>query len=554
MFSIKKTVDSLDRVQILPFEDLELAEDDLCIINISTQQQFDCMLASIKKSISLGEHNIKVHITEGIYQFNEDHINFKNENYENVSIIIEGENAIVTSDNTLKKNITIAKPWEDAYWADSLILVNEGNNICFIPYKNKWSNDIKQKYKKLKIPQCYKSVDYPIVEINESGIYFKAKDLFVVENRLRKSYNVNYDYVYHGEGVRFLLYNEDSTIGCKASTFMRLANSHFKLMKIRGLIFDRNKDEGALISINNIEADQINISDCSFTNIRGTVVYFSHCDHIAFKNNIVKDIMRNGVFVSDGCIDVHITNNLFENCGQSLSNTFCIRCNEADYYIAENKFVDFGYGAIGLGLWYGEKKKAVSRGIVEYNEIYYTPSYKANYWKRTLMDSGAIYTWTQNDGIIMRYNYIHDITGMWENRGIFCDDGASNLKIYCNILLNIDNYYYIDSRSVKDNVTNYRNNENNLIAYNIVEGPICYMGYDTENRHCIKGVNFMVETGRKLSVENKICNLEIQEKDVPLKGCKALENNLIVPLKYADFLDNLLCDKYIGKIIKISRK
>lgn len=67
-----------------------------------------------------------------------------------------------------------------------------------------------------------------------------------------------------------------------------------------------------------------------------------------------------------------------------------------------------------------------------------------------LMDSGAIYTWTQNDQVIIRYNYIHDYTGASDNRGMFCDDGAANFKIIGNRILRIANSYCVDSRIIKD--------------------------------------------------------------------------------------------------------
>ena len=73
----------------------------------------------------------------------------------------------------------------------------------------------------------------------------------------------------------------------------------------------------------------------------------------------------------------------------------------------------------------------------------------ADYQQYTLMDGGAIYISTRLDDVVIRYNYIHNVKGMKDNRGIFCDDGAKNLKIYGNVFYGIHNSYCVDSRLVE---------------------------------------------------------------------------------------------------------
>ena len=179
--------------------------------------------------------------------------------------------------------------------------------------------------------------------------------------------------------------------------------------------------------------------------------------------------------------------------------------------IARNTFRDFAYGAIGIGEHYGDNKVFVS-GVVENNEMYYTESYFSNYKKHTLMDSGVIYFWTQNDSAIIRGNYIHDYIGMKDNRGVFCDDGASNLTITDNIIMNIANCYSIESRLVKDHRKDFHNNENNLIENNIVNNGILFMGYRENERHCKKGVNYYL--AHENALISCFSDLEVCEKDV----------------------------------------
>ena len=441
-----------DRTHQTNIRSVNLNADEMFEINIHNQAQLDNLELTIKKAIKGVRTSIKVHIFNGIYMFKEAHISFTDMDCPNVSIMIEGSNAVLTSDNNYlsQKNVDYGISG-DFLGADSLIdVVDRIENVCYIPYKNNFSKTKAPKYKTVKIPQWYKSINYPIVDINGTGIFFKANNLTVVKNRLRKSYNVNYDYVYHAEKIRFVLFDESNRIDSQASNFIYLDNSNFKSLIIKGLIFNSNNDGSSLLYFNNVNAAQICIADCQFINIRSIIASFIRSNNVVVNNNHVSNLKGNGFCFSSGCSGVVITKNFFRQCGLDLNNSFCIRCNEAEYFISDNTFEDFGYGAIAVGLWHGENKEYPSRGIIEHNEIYYTPSYNANYWKHTLMDSGAIYSWTQNDGTIIRYNYIHDITGMWENRGIFCDDGASNMKIYGNIILNIRNNYCIDSRRVRD--------------------------------------------------------------------------------------------------------
>ena len=65
---------------------------------------------------------------------------------------------------------------------------------------------------------------------------------------------------------------------------------------------------------------------------------------------------------------------------------------------------------------------------------------------RSLIDSGAIYVWTQNRDLTIFGNYVHDIYGYHGNRGIFCDDGVVNVTVRNNLVLNIESSYPIDVR------------------------------------------------------------------------------------------------------------
>lgn len=199
-------------------------------------------------------------------------------------------------------------------------------------------------------------------------------------------------------------------------------------------------------------------------------------NNIEFDGNTVNGCYTTALCLRNGCENVSVTNNLFENGSQCVSFSFFVQCEAKNFYIANNTFRDFGYSAIAAGMMRGTEKKYECSGIIENNEIYLTKDYYNNKEKYTSMDAGAIQVRTQSDQTIIRYNYIHDIVGMKDNRGIFCDEGARNFKIYNNVILNTPNCYSIDARKVTDRtLADTLNNRNNVMMYNVVDNRIRFV-------------------------------------------------------------------------------
>ena len=136
--------------------------------------------------------------------------------------------------------------------------------------------------------------------------------------------------------------------------------------------------------------------------------------------------------------------------------------------------------------------------VIEDNEIYQTPEFRKAP-SRTLMDSGAIYLGTISQGQVVRNNYIHDIVGATDNRGIFLDDGAVHAEVYGNLVIGIANSYCIDSRRTRWVETHPRTridrvNVDNYIGENWVDGPV---RFETRggNDGCRKGRNTQLKSG-----------------------------------------------------------
>lgn len=481
-----------ERVQAQPVSEVP-ATGSVYVIKVESQQEFDGLDQAITRAIALGKQDIWVKMAPGKYLFHENHLFRLDENRPEVSICIEGRDVVITADPAYEEDVALDSPWREMEQMEGLIeVVDKERKLCRIPYKNSMGADERERLTRVQVPQWFLAPEYPVSSIDETGIYFVAPELEWENGYGHKGYNVNFDYLYLGRIPRFRLYDKAGERLFRASCFLKLENCCYRRFNIKGLRFVGNGSGAALIDMEKVNAGQVCVQDCEFANIHGSVANFSATGRVVFDLNQIRNTDGNELRFVNHCPDVRITRNLFENCGQSIGNTFCVTCWEATYYIAENVFRDFGYGAIGVGVWHGFEKRWPSEGIIEHNEIYFTQDYFDQAWKYTLMDSGAIYTWTQNDRVLIRYNSIHDYTGMGDNRGIFCDDGAGNLVIYRNVVLNTPTSYSIDSRSVQASDTGFRTNENNFMAENVVDNGVRFMGNEVEDRHCRKGKNFVI--------------------------------------------------------------
>ena len=210
--------------------------------------------------------------------------------------------------------------------------------------------------------------------------------------------------------------------------------------------------------------------------------------------------------------------NSFRNCGLGLSNNFVVKCAGDDYLVARNSLCNFCYGGIAVGAWHATTNPARPSGVVEDNELWYEGDFLERPEQHTLMDSGAIYLFTLNEKCEVRYNYVHDYTGMKDNRGIFCDDGARNFNIHGNVVRGIANSYCIDSRREKASEgVNGPNNVGNVISGNVVDGAIRFEGNESSDG-CTLGVNCRLKASASASKADRIRNVSSQKRIVEISA------------------------------------
>ena len=332
-------VDSLDRVQPHKLPQVSPVGRPL-VIRIDSQQAFDALNDRITQAIHSGATNIQVKLGRGTYHFKNNHIHRKNEVLPDVSISITGKNTVITADDESQQQNGSNPRWKDLVRADTLIrVIDSQRKLCLIPYRNKMSTEERSRLTKVQVTQWYLAPVYDVEKVDENGVYFVAPGLKEVTVSGRKGYNVNNDFQYAGIYPRFRCWDDHELPRSTASCFLRTDGCRYKMMMLKGIPFEGNAGSSALLAMNNTYGEEIGIEQCSFRHIRGRVGSFTHCSNVVFAGNVIRQTSGNELSFTIGCEQVRVTDNRFDECGKDLANTFCVRCNESEYYIADNSLI-----------------------------------------------------------------------------------------------------------------------------------------------------------------------------------------------------------------------
>ena len=462
-------------------------------IIVKNQQDLDILTERLISFIKDGTTKIKVKFSSGKYHYPQSIISLSIQN-DDLSLFFIGQDVTLVPKYSKAKTFNPSSVqfygerfeslWSEVVQSPELItIVNKSEKLCRI----KIADGITAKSGDyIQISQWYKTLRYKVVSADTDYIYFIADDLFIVNDK--SEWSVNYDYIYAKKYPRyrvFSIYSDKDVQQSSVTTFCDISQAKIKELTIKGISFMGSAgsiDSKGVINFSNALAKKINIENCRFIGCRSSCVRLENTSNIKIKDCLFYSNYTTCVYVDTNCNRVSITNNLFEDNGKEWNNSHVVLARGADFVISNNVFRDFCYGAIGVGVWYKHKKTTKVSGIIANNEIYYTKAYYHDYLKHTLMDSGAIYLWTQMDDVTIKHNYIHDISGVEDNRGIFCDDGAKNVKVLENIILHITNSYCIDLREapyVAELVPDY--NIGNQCINNLVDGEIRFF---IKNKSC----------------------------------------------------------------------
>lgn len=417
-----------------------------CLVSIlvSSQADFDRLDQDVKRALRNNPAELKVEFRPGTYRFRDNHLFLTSEaDCPGTRLVIEGNGAVLQG---TAQDITMT-PF---YRADRLVeVVDAGKKLCRIKTRKRLSG---QGRLYVQVTSWYRLFTGPVTEIKGSYVYFTCEKL----ERSGLTYNINGDYAYGNQRPRFRLVRVREAALPVSTAVFNFTACHFRQVDISGLTFERNagvrmNDAGNfLIRFYACKLGGATVRGCTFKSIRSDAIRIAYTDGVEVRGCRFEDCSRICIQSYNHSGRTHVVDNVFE--GKELDPdaevTPCVRVEGTDYLVSGNRFVDYGCCAIMAGLHFTETMKHPSSGLIEHNEIYQTEAYRKEAPQNLLMDTGAIYVYTQNVSVEIRNNDIHDISGPYDNRGIFCDDGTVNATIRNNVVERIDNSYCIDLRQV----------------------------------------------------------------------------------------------------------
>lgn len=517
------------------------------VIIISTQENLSKLSSNIKKAIKEGKKNIEVRIASGVFYYDNRPVFLYNIDAKNVSISIKGSNTImVAGGRYYPDGESIVSPNRNHVYLDQdLNLIDlygevqqaDGRVEVLDTIKKTCRIAISQPYNfvsgmRVQISEWFYSPVYEVSKIQDGFLYFIAHNLKYDE--AKKCYNVHYDNRIGNMNPRIRLIDPQNVTTyknaiheCEVSQFMMLYHVKLRCFAISGITFcGCAKGKEALCYFRNVDAEEIDISDCNFKSLNHRIVKLKNTGNFVFQNNTVSDCYYGALYADIDCPKTIVKNNNFYRAEKGWTNASCVACYGQDFLIANNQFEDIGYASIVSGYHHKWSDKIVSRGVIEYNEISFGDDYYSHPEKYTLIDGGAIYIGTLNDLLIVRYNYIHNYRGVRSNRAIYCDDGAMNVKIYGNVIYGVTNAHSILSWRAKSvNKKFPQSNDGIDFYYNVIWGN--YKFDERPNSSCIHGKNLILYGEGDSIPENSLNNFAYQEQDVFSSGT-CLENGKII--------------------------
>lgn len=452
------------------------------IITIHSQEELLTLTKQIKKNMNAGYNEVKVIIDKGSYYFSDGMLSLSGMN--DVDISIEGNNSVlygcgsIVSD-ALSPNYAYlqdGKPtslWTQVFQSGELVdVVDKDKKLCRIPI----TKGVKvEKGDAIQISQWFRCPTYEVSDVKSGYIYFVVPDLEYILSKL--GWSVNYDQLYGRENPRYRIFPHHIQGRVFQSDVVNFINvsSFSGNLSIRGLHFIGSAYSSwkGVIRVSASQQTQVYITDCIFEGCRNPCVNIQNSSNVTVQDCLFRNNYQGCVVADDNCRNIAVCNNTFRGNGLGWTNSFNISLSGTDFLIKSNRLADFHYGGIGVGCWWNRELRNLVTGDVCDNELYYTPEFYGSFMQHSLMDGGAIYVLTKTDGITIRNNYIHDISGIKDNRGIFCDDGAKNVTITGNVIQRIQNSYCIDLRNVTfvaEKVPDH--NTGNTCTDNLVDGDI----------------------------------------------------------------------------------
>lgn len=529
-------------------------------IIVKEQSQWENLATILKEELKHGEENIEIIIKGKSLIILSQPQPISGLNYPNANIRIVGNNVKFSPEGYVfaKKGKSVVKEkfiWSVPYTdfdLNDIIVDKKGNEIPLRGEVKLVEGDILKvestqdclsdlwKFK-IDLPdmteeQCeefyvlmtrdWTSARHKVYKVQDGWLYYHldSKDL-------HSSRNPNVDWLQYGVRPRYCLINCPTSNGIhimngrlyvpkkyskvrinKGGMLLHMGACSFNSFDISGFILNALGNRPAIGVYHCAFKEGMFIHHNNFTNLSSYAVSSDCNSNIIISDNTIKNTRVQAI--ECGGKNNTVCRNHLINIGWML-NTRAITGGGECLHICDNVIENFNYGAIACGSKVSNEEAPKLTYIIERNIIRLTSEFTDNYIQNTLADGGGIYIGPQCTQGIIRNNVIENIKGIHSNRGIFLDDGAKNLAIYGNLIINTANSYDIDLRLCNGNAAGIPDhNTNNSIFQNIMTGGYRFQDAGVGS-NCIGGENVLLGTGPS---QKTVVDLRCRVEDVTESG------------------------------------
>ena len=539
--------DSLDAIQY----DLPKVPTMKCpkkVITIRTQEQWDNLWTTIEAELKRGAQNVEIRVKGKGLVMPTNPKTVSNLNYPKANIRIVGNDDMVAQGQCFEKS---KARQEGAFWSlpytdydvNDMVTDGEGNEIPLREEVSLVNGDIVkvQEFRGSKVQDVWRfQVDLPdLTEV-------QCKDFYVLMTRdwtsarhkvvivqdgwlyyhldsedLHSDRNPNVDWIQYRVRPRYRLINSPVSKGVhiaggriyvpnkykearvnKGGVLLLMGYCIFNSIEITGFAFKGCGNKTPIGIYHSTFNTGAFIHDNTFTDMVSTCIGTAWSENVMIANNTITNTWQQAI--AGGGNNCTVSGNRLKKIGWLL-NTRAITGGGERMHICNNIIEDFNYDAIAVGSTTANEKAQRLTYVIERNTIRLTKDFTDNFIQNTLADGGGIYIGPQCTQGIIRNNVVENIKGIHSNRGIFLDDGAKNLAIYGNLIVNTANSYDIDfrfDRGYESSIPDH--NTNNCVFQNIMTGGYRFQDAGAGS-NCIGGGNILLGTGpaQKTVVELK---------------------------------------------------
>lgn len=422
------------------------------VVSVTDQASFDCLQERMDSVLRTSAEEVSVTFTPGVYYFREGHLRLCGLDRPDVTVHLSGSGAVLVAgddgggydletgyvDTEALEAVDVRNPVRKARSWPVPVVGKKG--LYKIRCREPDCPPEAAKGMQIILSQWFKGAVYPVEKIHRGWLYFRRE----------RDYGVGmWTELRFGRCLpRYILCKPPRFEGlhpCRFSNFLTVQDCAFRSFRMDGFHFLGNREGNSLFLLDGLEAASVRMSGCRFTGLHSDGIVVKDTDGVEIRDCLFQGDYLSCIRIEGSSRKADVNHNRFIANGLKMTNAPLVQSMGVDCRIGDNYFEDFSYSAIGVGLHYTIDDRYGTSTLVENNEICMSEAFRSGVFLE-LVDGGAIYIWTQNQGTVVRGNYIHDLAGPHGNRGILADDGTVHVEISGNRIFRIQGGHCIDLR------------------------------------------------------------------------------------------------------------